>query len=124
VCCRRCRQILALSTQILEHEVPSSDSKQSRFGKGSSSRKSTTNHSASSNTCFHYFLIEPLNWMKDELVGKAELEGKLLCPNRKCQNKIGGYNWHGSRCSCGKWIVPAIQLQTAKVDKVQMFALP
>ena len=54
--------------------------------------------------------------MKQEL-DKAEMEGKFLCP--KCSSKVGGYSWRGSRCSCGKWMVPAIHLQEAKVDYIK-----
>ncbi|CAI4383767.1 BAF_collapsed_G0031230.mRNA.1.CDS.1 [Saccharomyces cerevisiae] len=62
--------------------------------------------------------------MQPELQGKQELEGKFSCPG--CSSKVGGYNWKGSRCSCGKWVIPAIHLQTSKVDQfpLQSTALP
>ena len=53
--------------------------------------------------------------MKQEL-DKAEMEGKFCAPNAP----LGwGYSWRGSRCSCGKWMVPAIHLQEAKVDYIK-----
>lgn len=62
--------------------------------------------------------MEPLDWMKDELE-KTEIEGRFNCPNDKCGAKIGGYDWRGSRCSCGKWVIPGIHLQIARVDEVK-----
>ena len=31
--------------------------------------------------------------------------------------KVGAYNWKGSRCSCRKWVTPAIHLQSNRVDQ-------
>ncbi|ANB13451.1 tyrosine protein phosphatase YVH1 [Sugiyamaella lignohabitans] len=66
-------------------------------------------------SCMSYF-IEPVVWMRPELE-KGELEGKLNCPG--CEAKLGSYRWQGSKCSCGVWITPAIQLQRSRVDEVQ-----
>lgn len=59
--------------------------------------------------------MEPALWMKTELE-KGQLDGKFNCP--KCQAKVGSYSWQGSKCSCGKWVTPAIELQRARVDEV------
>lgn len=115
--CKRCRQKLALSTSFVAHIPPSEDSKQSQFVKKAANSRRIISIQAASNTCSHYF-VEPLNWMKEELQGKAEMEGKFQCP--KCETKVGGYSWKGSRCSCGKWMVPAVHLQRAKVDEVAL----
>lgn len=104
--CKKCRQVLALESQLEFHEPPTADSRQSRFKRLDAS-----------NNCSHFFFVEPVEWMRDELENKGEIEGKFQCP--KCTSKVGGYSWKGSRCSCGKWMVPAIHLQSAKVDKIK-----
>lgn len=116
--CKRCRQVLAISTQIDTHEPPESDSRQAQFVKTAPHSRRIINAKPAAPSCSHYFLKEPLNWMKDELQGKGELDGKFACP--KCSGKVGGYSWKGSRCSCGRWMVPALHLQTAKVDFVRL----
>lgn len=46
------------------------------------------------------------------------LNGRLECPNQKCQGQIGRYAWQGMRCSCGVWICPAFSLQKGRVDEI------
>jgi dual specificity phosphatase 12 len=46
----------------------------------------------------------------------ADVEGKLECP--KCSVKLGHWNWVGAQCSCGTWVVPAIQIPISKVDTI------
>jgi dual specificity phosphatase 12 len=115
--CKRCRQALALSSSFVGHVPPGEESKQSSFIRKVPNSKRVISVQSASNTCSHFF-VEPLNWMKPELQDKQELEGKFQCP--KCETKVGGYNWKGSRCSCGKWMVPAIHLQRAKVDEIKL----
>ena len=43
--------------------------------------------------CTSYF-TEPLNWMRPQLEG-GELNGKILCPNKKCGTKLGNFDWSG-----------------------------
>ncbi|GMM37092.1 tyrosine protein phosphatase [Saccharomycopsis crataegensis] len=115
--CKKCRQELALSTSFIPHEIPDEGSRQSNFVTTSGYSNRIIGIERASNFCSHIF-VEPLNWMKEELQGKGELLGKLNCPNSRCGTKVGTYSWKGSRCSCGRWVVPAISLQTAKVDEV------
>lgn len=62
-------------------------------------------------SCNTYFL-EAMDWMKE--VGDGGIvEGKFGC---ECGNKLGGFNWYGSNCSCGAWIVPSFSLAKGKVD--------
>ncbi|CAI5756022.1 unnamed protein product [Candida verbasci] len=111
--CKRCRQILANQSNMETHEIPTQESKQSKFTKTAPNSRRIISIQNASNKCSHYFLKEPVKWMQSELE-KSQLEGKFQCP--KCGSKVGGYNWQGSRCSCGKWMVPATHLQEAKVD--------
>lgn len=30
----------------------------------------------------------------------GEIEGKLLCPNKKCGARVGSIKWTGAQCSC------------------------
>ncbi|VEU20940.1 DEKNAAC101828 [Brettanomyces naardenensis] len=113
--CKKCGQVLANSKAVIPHDPPSDeDDKQKYFYKTTFYSKEVVGVQKASSECTHFF-VEPVNWMKPEL-GKGELEGRFDC--FKCGSKIGGYRWQGSRCSCGRWMVPAIHLQKAKVDKV------
>lgn len=113
--CKRCRHTLASSHHVELHETPDEASKQSLFIKTAANLRRVISREAASVTCSHHFLTEPTAWMKPEME-KQEMDGKLNCP--KCDAKVGAYSWKGSRCSCGKWMIPAIHLQTAKVDRV------
>ncbi|EDO15822.1 hypothetical protein Kpol_1057p10 [Vanderwaltozyma polyspora DSM 70294] len=115
--CKMCRKHLAMSTSFIKHEPPSKESSEGHFIRRAAGSRRIIGIQDSQAICSHYF-VEPLNWMKEELQGKQELEGKFLCPG--CSSKVGGYNWKGSRCSCGKWVIPAIHLQSNKVDNVSL----
>ncbi|KAK6458927.1 nitrogen starvation-induced protein phosphatase [Scheffersomyces xylosifermentans] len=114
--CKRCRQALALNDNIEAHDPPDSESRQSQFIKKAPNSRRIISVQEASSSCSHHFLSDPVNWMKPELE-REDIEGKFLCP--KCDAKVGGYSWKGSRCSCGKWMVPAIHLQVAKVDCIK-----
>ncbi|CAI4065644.1 hypothetical protein SUVZ_09G1830 [Saccharomyces uvarum] len=121
--CKNCRTKLALSTSFIAHDPPSKESSEGHFIKRAANSHRIIDIQESQANCSHFF-IEPLKWMQPELQGKQELEGKFSCPG--CSRKVGGYNWKGSRCSCGKWVIPAIHLQTSKVDQfpLQSTVLP
>lgn len=69
-----------------------------------------------STSCSSYF-VEPLSWMSDQLE-TGVLGGKLMCPDAKCQAKLGNFDWAGLQCSCGAWVVPAFSIAASKVDEV------
>lgn len=114
--CKKCRQTLATLQDIEEHEVPEKDSQQSKFIRRVPNSRRIVSLEDGAASCSHYFMAEPLEWMGLEL-SKQEIEGKFACP--KCDAKVGGYSWRGSRCSCGKWMIPALHLQLAKVDAMK-----
>lgn len=114
--CKRCRHSLATQGEIETHEAPGAESQQSQFIRKAANSRRIVSTFEGSKTCSHYFMGEPLEWMRSELA-KQEMEGKFLCP--KCETKVGGYSWQGSRCSCGKWMIPALHLQSAKVDEMK-----
>ncbi|WFD41571.1 hypothetical protein MPSI1_000202 [Malassezia psittaci] len=49
--------------------------------------------------CSAYF-VEPLKWMSEssDLV-EGELSGRILCPNKRCNAKLGNWTWAGSQCA-------------------------
>ncbi|QPG73334.1 hypothetical protein FOA43_000644 [Brettanomyces nanus] len=113
--CKKCRQVLATSKAVIPHTIPKDDDdKQKYFYRTAFWTKEVVGIEKASTECTHFF-VEPLKWMKPEL-SKGNLDGRFDC--FKCGCKVGGYDWPGSRCSCGRWMVPAIHLQKAKVDKV------
>lgn len=69
--------------------------------------------------------LESLSWVRSALKahddaaesGAEGIEGKLTCPNAKCGGRLGNFNWSGSQCSCGSWVVPAVQVVASKVDR-------
>lgn len=46
------------------------------------------------------------------------LDGRLECPNPKCNAQIGRYAWQGMKCSCGIWVCPAFSLHKGRVDEI------
>jgi dual specificity phosphatase 12 len=67
--------------------------------------------------------IENKNNAKDKFEEKMENKnmkiesGAIKC--KKCSYKLGEFFPKGTQCSCGSWVVPAIQIVKSKVDKVQ-----
>jgi dual specificity phosphatase 12 len=62
--------------------------------------------------CQSIFLQSGRPWMGT----MSDVEGKLACP--KCDAKVGSWNWSGAQCSCGTWIVPAIQFPRSRIDVI------
>lgn len=50
------------------------------------------------------------------------LEGRLICPNARCNATVGRFSWKGFRCSCGEWVTPAFSLQRSRVDEDRVSA--
>jgi len=57
----------------------------------------------SNKICSSYFL-EDMPWM--ETIPENDI--KINCPNKKCKGKLGEVTLSGRKCSCGKWISPAL----------------
>jgi hypothetical protein len=102
--CRICRNILFGQDDLIEH-----------------------NAKTSSKPCQSYFLQQSLPWMKPKASSSTnqldndlrETLGRLIC--QKCQAKLGTWNWSGTPCSCGEWVVPAFQFPKSKIDAVPPF---
>lgn len=104
--CSICRKTLFDDSNLdFEHEfTPKKNYSYKRY------KKSFVN----TNECTSYFL-NSLSFVNIN----SEFGGKIMCVNEKlCKNKIGEFNPKGNQCSCGSWVVPAIQILKSKVDKV------
>ena len=102
--CRKCRSVLAVSSQIMRHDPPGTIGKVSR---------KKWQHTSSMQCSSVY--VEPLKWMDE--VEKGGNEGKLSC--YKCKTRVGHFSWSGIQCSCSRWITPAFQIHKSKVDFVK-----
>ena len=69
-----------------------------------------------SKECSSYFLNDFIEENENSLM-KVE-NGKILC--KKCGNKLGEFLPKGTQCSCGSWVVPAVQIIKSKVDEVKI----
>jgi hypothetical protein len=109
--CRKCRTILFGEDDLQDPpHIPS----QHKF----SHRKHLVSGSpsaGSSDLCQSLFLQEILSWMGDD----GSEEGKFGCP--ACNTKLGHWHWSGTQCSCGTWVVPAIQIPKSRVDLLSPF---
>ena len=98
--CRMCRTVLLGENNFADEHIQNQHS----FKKWSSNFTMVG--------CQSVFCDESvLEWLSPEGVN---VEGKLTCSN--CSVKIGHWNWSGAQCSCGTWVVPAIQIPLGKVD--------
>lgn len=81
-------------------------------------RSGISNSSSSSSACQSLFCDETvLQFLTDTADGGGgEVEGRLRC--YRCAAKLGHWNWSGAQCSCGTWVVPAIQIPISKVDAI------
>lgn len=124
----RYRRLFRLSSPhppLLTHSHDTSHTIPAHSQLGSGTLSSAVNAKA----CTSYFLneaaLESLDWVRSALkahddaaeAGAEGIEGKLICPNAKCGARLGNFNWSGSQCSCGSWVVPAIQVVARKVDR-------
>lgn len=103
--CRKCRAILAVSSQVIEHKPPENTSAMSRKWQ---------QQQAGGMRCSSLY-VEPIKWMEE--VEKGANEGKLNC--YKCQTRVGHFSWSGIQCSCSQWVTPAFQIHKSKIDIVQ-----
>ena len=110
--CRMCRTALFGENDL---QYPPHEVSQHQFSRRKIHHGSTTVDSIS-DRCQSHFLQQNLFWMGDDIQNGVS-EGKFNCPN--CCTKIGTWIWSGTQCSCGTWVVPAIQVPKSKVDVVK-----
>ncbi|KAF8186844.1 hypothetical protein K438DRAFT_1595981 [Mycena galopus ATCC 62051] len=66
--------------------------------------------------CSGYF-VEPMKWM-EPFLESGQIAGKIVCPNKKCNAKLGNYDWAGMCCGCKEWVTPGFCINRSKVDEV------
>lgn len=108
--CKMCRTVLFNEDDL---EDPPHSQSQHEFSRRKTKSGINTNGFVGENKCQSKFLADGLDWMGD--ISQSH-EGKLSCP--KCHGKLGLYKWHGTQCSCGTWVVPAIMIHKSRVDVV------
>ena len=128
--CGKCRKNLFNDKQlILFHE---------NSAKGTYSHKRKKNNSVNTTECTSYFLnIERLmNNNKNSNEEKKDIDfieqfqivmetqnmklESCIIKCKKCSLKLGEFFDKGTQCSCGSWVVPAVQIVKSKVDKVKI----
>lgn len=97
--CKVCRRVLAGQNFVVPHDPPE-----------------TIEGRPPPDACNHHF-VEPLSWMRPVLEEGA-LEGRLVCPNTRCNAQVGRYSWQGFKCTCRAWVCPAFSLQSSRVDRI------
>ena len=129
--CGKCRKNLFTDKQLMLFHDNSAKDKYSN--------KRRKNNSVNTTECTSYFLsigrlmIEDndnnknINNKKEDEKDKFEEKmesknmkiesGAIKC--KKCSYKLGEFFPKGTQCSCGSWVVPAIQIVKSKVDKIK-----
>lgn len=119
--CRKCRRILAEDTNHLlqNHVVPGQQpnaEQPSVYDEREGPMSDVLAHSsAGAVACTQAFFVEPMEWMRDEIV--HDRQGRLHCP--KCRSKVGSFDWTASGsclCPCGVLLAPAFYLVPSKVE--------
>lgn len=106
--CRKCRHVLATTPFIVDHKPPPHRDPSSEKGSSNGTLLPPAQ-------CAHIFL-HPLSWMR-EVLSEGKMEGRLTCPNKKCNSNIGKFAWTGLRCSCGGWVTPGFAVIRTKIDE-------
>jgi len=106
ILCRKCRSVLAVSSQVIPHSPPEYKAKVPR-------KWQAQGRTGQIEQCSSVYL-EPLKWMEE--VESGANEGKLNC--YKCHARVGYFSWSGTQCSCSQWVTPAFQVHKSKVDIV------
>ncbi|KAH7444704.1 hypothetical protein KP509_02G089000 [Ceratopteris richardii] len=103
--CKKCRRIVASGENVLSHEQQGGHFHVRKRG------MDTLSDNSGSVQCTSIF-VEPMRWMT--AVQEGGVLGKLSCAG--CNVRLGSFNWAGTQCSCGTWVVPAFQLHKSRMD--------
>ena len=124
--CGKCRKSLFTDKQlILFHE---------NSAKNFYSHKRHKNNSVNTTECTSYFLnierlinnidkkneIDYLDQFKIVMENQNMKLDSSIIKCKKCSLKLGEFFSKGTQCSCGSWVVPAVQIVKSKVDKVKI----
>ena len=45
----------------------------------------------------------------------SDISGKLLCPNPTCDKELGDFDWLGTKCKCGTWVIASFRLHDVEI---------
>ena len=119
--CGKCRKTLFTDKLLMLFHDNSAKDKYSN--------KRRKNNTVNTTECTSYFLSmgRLMSEVKNKKMDNTEeimeninmkLEsGAIKC--KKCLYKLGEFFPKGTQCSCGSWVVPAIQIVKSKVDKIK-----
>ena len=126
--CGKCRKTLFSDKQLMIFHDNSAKDKYSN--------KRRKNNAVKTTECTSYFLsmgrlmmdydknknnkVEDVKVIFEEKMGNINMKleaGAIKC--KKCSYKLGEFFPKGTQCSCGSWVVPAIQIVKSKVDKIK-----
>ena len=77
------------------------------------------NFSGNSNITANYYLV-PIRWMAPMLFDENlqdPMQGKLYCPKKGCNNKLGHFCWYGEQVN-HEWLGPIFNISSKKADKM------
>ena len=126
--CGKCRKTLFSDKQLMLFHDNSAKDKYSN--------KRRKNNAVKTTECTSYFLsmgrlmmdynskqnnkVEDAKDIFEEKMANINMKletGAIKC--KKCSYKLGEFFPKGTQCSCGSWVVPAIQIVKSKVDKIK-----
>ena len=126
--CGKCRKTLFSDKQLMLFHDNSAKDKYSN--------KRRKNNAVKTTECTSYFLsmgrlmmdynskqnnkVEDAKDIFEEKMSNINMKletGAIKC--KKCSYKLGEFFPKGTQCSCGSWVVPAIQIVKSKVDKIK-----
>ncbi|KAF1313568.1 hypothetical protein FI667_g17229, partial [Globisporangium splendens] len=107
--CKLCRKVLFTSDDLYDHAP-----QQQQIAMRKKVKDVKVNGTTRMESCSSYFLEETLPWMDQDGLD----EGKIRCPNLKCQSRVGSFEWSGTQCSCGTWVTPSIKITKSRVDPI------
>ncbi|CAF3180818.1 unnamed protein product [Rotaria socialis] len=112
--CKLCRHVLFTDADLVAHIGG-----KGRFdyhSRGSAYKAKQNAESQDKDYCRQeLFTIQP-EWLTD-VYDKDINDGDLVCPNSKCQSKLGRYSLVGEKCTCAKWVNPAFHFHRSKIDE-------
>ena len=75
-------------------------------------------------TIFHLLTLLRLQmkWM-EHFLSSGEIAGKITCPNKKCNAKLGNFDWAGVCCGCKEWVTPVRVLMYFLLSRNAKFAV-
>eukprot|EP00439_Symbiodinium_sp_Y106_P040245 s5015_g4.t3 len=104
--CRKCGAALFHDLDVLQHQR--GGQRQAGYGDWRADRQAEA--AAGTKVDCTSLFVQPMKWMGD----LHDQSGRLVCGNKTCKQKLGGFSWHGLPCSCGEWQSPAFQIHCAR----------